>query len=148
MYHKNILSISIHIPALLHRSLLMGSRGYDIQKVSNKLEGLSATKTFDPLEPVRDTDIHGFLKNERENALLAAIEQTRKNVSKILSIFCSEMSRALCSKIINMITKLCNIITVNEFPVLLFRPLRKQKDVIGKAWKASGRERSKRSSML
>jgi len=59
----------------------MGSRGYDIQKVSSKLEGLSAAKTFEPLEPVRDTDIHGFLKNERENALLAAIEQTRKNVS-------------------------------------------------------------------
>jgi nuclear pore complex protein Nup93 len=62
----------------------MGSRGYDIQRVSSRLEGLSSAKTFDPLEPVRDTDIHGFLKNERENALLAAIEQTRKNVSKRL----------------------------------------------------------------
>ena len=39
------------------RSLLLGSKGYDIQKVSQKLEGLSATKTFEPLEPIRDTDI-------------------------------------------------------------------------------------------
>ena len=62
-------------------SLLLGSKGYDIQKVSQKLESLSAAKTFEPLEPVRDTDIQGFLKNERENALLSAIEQTRKNVS-------------------------------------------------------------------
>ncbi|KAI0235619.1 Nuclear pore complex protein Nup93 [Lamellibrachia satsuma] len=60
-------------------SLLLGSRGYDIQRVAHKLEGLSTAKTFEPLEPIRDTDIQGFLKNERENALLAAIEQTRKN---------------------------------------------------------------------
>ncbi len=39
------------------RSLLLGSKGYDIQKVSQKLEGLGATKTFEPLEPIRDTDI-------------------------------------------------------------------------------------------
>ena len=67
----------------IFRSLLLGSRGYDIQKVSQKLENLSAAKTFEPLEPVRDTDIQGFLKNERENALLAAIEQARKNVRNL-----------------------------------------------------------------
>ena len=63
------------------RSLLLGSRGYDIQKVANKLEGLSSAKSFEPLEPIKITDIAGFLKNERENALLAAIELARKNVS-------------------------------------------------------------------
>ncbi|KAJ8303074.1 hypothetical protein KUTeg_019470 [Tegillarca granosa] len=60
-------------------SILLGTKGYDIPKISQKLEGLSAAKTFEPLEPVRDTDIQSFLKNERENALLAVIEQTRKN---------------------------------------------------------------------
>jgi len=52
-------------------SLLLGSRGYDVKKVSRKLEGLSSSKTFEALEPVRETDIQGFLKNERENTLLA-----------------------------------------------------------------------------
>ncbi|XP_060553313.1 nuclear pore complex protein Nup93-like [Ruditapes philippinarum] len=60
-------------------SILLGSKGYDVPKISQKLEGLSAAKTFEPLEPVRDTDIQGFLRNERENALLAVIEQTRQN---------------------------------------------------------------------
>lgn len=60
-------------------SILLGSKGYDVPKISQKLEGLSAVKTFEPLEPVRDTDIQGFLRNERENALLAVIEQTRRN---------------------------------------------------------------------
>jgi len=60
-------------------SILLGSKGYDVPKISQKLEGLSAAKSFEPLEPVRDTDIQGFLRNERENALLAVIEQTRQN---------------------------------------------------------------------
>lgn len=60
-------------------SILLGTKGFDVPKISQKLEGLSAAKTFESLEPVRDTDIQSFLRNERENALLAVIEQTRKN---------------------------------------------------------------------
>ena len=66
---------------LFHFSaILLGSKGLEIGKISRKLEGLASTQTFEPLEPVGDTDIQGFLKNERENALLAVIEQTRKHV--------------------------------------------------------------------
>jgi hypothetical protein len=32
---------------------------------------------FEPVEPLRDTDVAGFLKNERENAILSIIEETR-----------------------------------------------------------------------
>jgi len=39
------------------RSLLLSARGYDVQKVMPRLESLSAAKSFEPLEPVRDTDI-------------------------------------------------------------------------------------------
>jgi nuclear pore complex protein Nup93 len=37
--------------------ILLGTIGFDVPKISQKLEGLSAAKTFEPLEPVRDTDI-------------------------------------------------------------------------------------------
>ena len=47
--------IGTHIS--FNRSILLGSKGYDVPKISQKLEGLSAIKTFEPLEPVRDTDI-------------------------------------------------------------------------------------------
>lgn len=60
-------------------SILLGSKGFVLPKISERLEGLRAATTFEPLEPVRETDIEGFLRNERENALLAVIEQTRKN---------------------------------------------------------------------
>lgn len=59
-------------------SILLGSKGYAVPKIAERLDSLKATTTFEPLEPVRDTDIQGFLKNERENALLSVIEQTRK----------------------------------------------------------------------
>jgi len=38
-------------------SLLLSARGYDVQKVLPKLESLSSAKSFEPLEPIRDTDI-------------------------------------------------------------------------------------------
>nr|KAF6411213.1 nucleoporin 93 [Rousettus aegyptiacus] len=61
-------------------SVLLGSRGLDISHISQRLESLSAATTFEPLEPVKDTDIQGFLKNEKDNALLSAIEESRKRV--------------------------------------------------------------------
>lgn len=60
-------------------SILLGSKGYDLPKISQKLEGLSAVKTFEPIEPIRETDIQGFLKNERENAMLSVIEESKKS---------------------------------------------------------------------
>lgn len=60
-------------------SILLGSKGLDIPRISQRLETLSAVKTYEPLEPIADTDIQGLLRNERENALLAVIEETKRN---------------------------------------------------------------------
>ncbi len=38
-------------------SILLGSRGFDVPKLSQKLESLNAAKTLEPLEPVWETDI-------------------------------------------------------------------------------------------
>ena len=65
-----------------NRSILLGARGFDVPRLSQKLDSLSAVKSFEPLSAVRDTDIEGFLRNERENALLTAIESSRKAVKK------------------------------------------------------------------
>jgi len=53
----------------------------DLPKLNQKLEALSARKTFEPLDVKADTDVRTFLKNERENAILSVIEDTKKNVS-------------------------------------------------------------------
>lgn len=61
--------------------ILLGSKGIDLPKISQKLESLSARKTFEPLDPIADTDVQSFLKNEKENAILSIIEEVHKNVS-------------------------------------------------------------------
>lgn len=61
---------------------MLGSRGVDLPKLTQKLESLSARKSFEPLNPVADTDVEGYLKNERENAIIAVIEEINKNVSE------------------------------------------------------------------
>lgn len=59
--------------------ILLGSKGIELPKISQKLESLSARKTFEPLEPIADTDVQGFLRNEKETAILSVIEEVHKN---------------------------------------------------------------------
>ncbi|XP_017036054.1 nuclear pore complex protein Nup93-1 [Drosophila kikkawai] len=66
--------------------ILLGSKGVDLPKLNQKLEALSARKTFEPLDVVKaDTDVCTFLKSERENAILSVIEDTNKNISDSVS---------------------------------------------------------------
>lgn len=67
----------------LYRNLLLGSKGIDLPQLSQKLESLSTRKTFEPLDPVPDNDIHSYLKNEAENAILTLIDSTHKRVIQI-----------------------------------------------------------------
>lgn len=60
--------------------ILLGTRGIELPKITQKLETLNARKTFEPLDPIADTDIQGFLKNEKENAILSVIAEVNKNV--------------------------------------------------------------------
>ncbi|XP_063705344.1 nuclear pore complex protein Nup93-1-like [Culicoides brevitarsis] len=62
--------------------ILLGSKGIDLPKISRKLEALSTQKTFEPLEPITDTDVESFLKNERENVTLSVIEEAHRNCVK------------------------------------------------------------------
>lgn len=50
-------SIIKELMLLSPRSILLGSHGLDIFHISQRLESLSAATTFEPLEPVKDTDI-------------------------------------------------------------------------------------------
>ncbi|CAB0044628.1 unnamed protein product [Trichogramma brassicae] len=59
--------------------LLLGSKGIDLQQISQKLNSLSTRRTFEPLDPIADTDIPSFLKNEKENAILSIIEQVHRD---------------------------------------------------------------------
>lgn len=71
-------------------SVLLGSRGYDYQKVTRNLDYLvsrgvkyfSSSEKQQTTQPVlRETDIQGFLKNERENAIMRVMDEI-KAISK------------------------------------------------------------------
>ena len=70
----------LHFIFFPNRAILLGSQGFDVPKLSHNLEQLNAAKTFEPLEAVLETDIPGFLKNERENTILSVIEESKKQV--------------------------------------------------------------------
>ncbi|XP_023288792.1 nuclear pore complex protein Nup93, partial [Orussus abietinus] len=63
--------------------LLLGSRGVDLPQISQKLTSLSARRTFEPLDPIADTDIVSYLRNEKENAILSIIEQVHKDTFEL-----------------------------------------------------------------
>ena len=46
----------------LCRSILLGSRGFDVPKLSQRIETLNAAKTLEPIEPVWETDIEVYKK--------------------------------------------------------------------------------------
>lgn len=66
-------------------SVLLGARGYDYQKVTRNLDNLVSrgVKHYSTLgkqstQPIlRETDIQGFLKNERENAIMQVIDEIK-----------------------------------------------------------------------
>lgn len=49
--------LMIFLSALNCRSILLGTKGFDVPHLSEKLDRLNTAQTFEPLEPVRETDI-------------------------------------------------------------------------------------------
>ncbi|KAL7978699.1 hypothetical protein Chor_013188 [Crotalus horridus] len=60
---------------LTRTSVLLGSRGLDISHISQRLESLSAATTFEPLEPVKDTDIQ--VRATRNKNTLSSSKEAR-----------------------------------------------------------------------
>ncbi|XP_001607183.1 nuclear pore complex protein Nup93 [Nasonia vitripennis] len=63
--------------------LLLGSKGIDLSQIAQKLNSLSTRRTFEPLDPIADTDIVSYLRNEKENAILSIIEQVHRDTFEL-----------------------------------------------------------------
>lgn len=60
---------------------MLGSKGIDLPRISQKLDALSSKRTFEPIEPPDDIDLDSLLENEVRNCLLSLIEGENKKVS-------------------------------------------------------------------
>ena len=65
----------------IRASVLLGTKGYDLHKVTHQLDTLSSkTKKVAPGQIISETDIKGFLRNERENAIINIIDEVSQLV--------------------------------------------------------------------
>lgn len=75
---------------------LLSKKGYDTEKLQVKLSRVELKDSFEPIEPLHETDLEGYLQHEHEMLLLTAIEEAKKEVcvtwnshSKCCSTFAS-----------------------------------------------------------
>jgi len=57
---------------------LLANRGFDADKLSRNLNRIDIKTNFEPLEPLVETDLDGFLKHEEELIILTTIEEAKK----------------------------------------------------------------------
>ena len=67
--------------------MLLARKNVDVARTSRRLNALDLKNTFEPLEPFRKTDVEGFTKHEREMMIATAVEETRKSVLSLSSMF-------------------------------------------------------------
>lgn len=66
--------------SLLRRSILHAAHGKVEMSNFLDIKSLNVTRSIDPIVPLGPTDIDGFLKNERETALINASEHAQNTV--------------------------------------------------------------------
>jgi nuclear pore complex protein Nup93 len=68
--------------SFVFRYRLLASKGFDAEKLSKSLNLIDVEHTFEPLEAIQDTDVESYLRHEHEMAIVAVIEEARRNVSR------------------------------------------------------------------
>jgi nuclear pore complex protein Nup93 len=57
---------------------MLAGKGFDAERVASTLNALNVQQAFEPLHPLDDTDVEGFLRHEHEMILISAIEEARR----------------------------------------------------------------------
>eukprot|EP01137_Pigoraptor_chileana_P033875 Opistho-2@25511 len=65
--------------AALKGQYLLATHGIDPEESKRNLDALNLKTTFEPLEPVEDTDVQSYLRHEYDMLILTAIEEAKKN---------------------------------------------------------------------
>jgi nuclear pore complex protein Nup93 len=58
----------------------LAGKGFDADKLSRNLQSVNVKSTFEPLEPLAETDVDGYLRHEYDMIVLTAIEEAKKEV--------------------------------------------------------------------
>jgi nuclear pore complex protein Nup93 len=72
----------------LCRQILLASRGVDPERLTKTLSSIDLKATFEPLEPIAETDLESYLKHEHELIILTAIEESKRDVRENFNVIC------------------------------------------------------------
>lgn len=61
-----------------NRNYLLARANVDAPALASSIAGLNTSNTFQPLNPIHDTDVAGFLRHTHEQTLVSAIEESRR----------------------------------------------------------------------
>jgi len=67
---------------LLYRNYLLAQAHVDVSALSNSIAHLNPSTTFQPLQPLQDTDVAGYLRVAHEQNLISTIEEGRKETQE------------------------------------------------------------------
>jgi len=60
------------------RQYLLAPKGFDAEQLQQTLNSIELKATYEPLEPIAETDLEGYLRHEHETLVLTAIEEAKK----------------------------------------------------------------------
>ncbi len=60
---------------------MLSGQGFNTDRLSRDLNAINIKTTFEPLEPLVETDLDGYLKHEQDMIVLTAIEESKKEVN-------------------------------------------------------------------
>ncbi|EFC48642.1 nucleoporin nup93 [Naegleria gruberi] len=60
---------------------LLAAHGFDVEKYRRTVSRLDLKQAFEPLEPIGETDIEGYLKHEHDMILLSSVEESKRHTS-------------------------------------------------------------------
>lgn len=81
------------------RQILFAKSGFDSEKLVNQLGSIDLRATYEPLEPIHETDLEAFLAHEHEMLILTAIEEAKKTVRSVLLSRSAKQILIFCFKI-------------------------------------------------
>jgi nuclear pore complex protein Nup93 len=59
---------------------LFAKRGFDAEKLQQRLESIDIKATYEPLEQIAETDLDSYLRHEEQLLINAAIEEAKREV--------------------------------------------------------------------
>ncbi|GAA5992093.1 hypothetical protein JCM11641_002537 [Rhodosporidiobolus odoratus] len=62
-------------------SYFLASGGVNADQLSSNINSVNLTGTFEPLVPLSDTDVEGYLRHTHEQAIISAIEENRRQTT-------------------------------------------------------------------